>query len=244
MRRILYCLLLLPAAFAHAAEPDWSTYAAVLGAHVRQGSIDGTKLNVVDYEAIREDARFERVVRTVREFDVTRLDGEPEHLAFYINAYNVLTIELILDHWPVESIRDIGGLFSGPWDIVMLENADGELTLDDIEHEIIRDYPEPRIHFAVNCASVGCPDLRREPYVAARLDAQLDDQTRRFLGNREKGCRVEDGEARVSRIFGWYGEDFEAAGGVGAFVRRYVDEPFEDISANLPYDWQLNRADD
>ena len=242
MTRVL--LLLMIAVPAAAAEPDWSAYDAILKAHVRQGSINGTPLNVVDYAAIAEDERFARVVDDVRNFDVRTLDGQAEHLAFYINAYNILTIQLILDHWPLESIRDIGGFFKGPWDIVMLENADGELTLDDIEHEIIRGFPEPRIHFAVNCASVGCPDLRDEPFTAGRLDEQLDDQTRRFFANEAKGFRVEDGDARVTKLLRWYDEDFDASGGIAAFVRRYVEAPFDDISANLPYDWQLNDAGD
>ncbi|MDZ7685225.1 MAG: DUF547 domain-containing protein [Gammaproteobacteria bacterium] len=243
MKQVLKILMLVAPFTAWAAEPDWSAYAAVLDAHVRPAAMDGTRANMVDYEAIRADARFNDVVRTVREFDVTVLDGQAEHLAFYINAYNILTIQLILDHWPVESIRDIGNIFKGPWDIVMLENADGDLTLDDIEHEIIRSYPEPRIHFAVNCASVGCPDLRREPYAAARLDAQLDAQTRAFLGNPAKGFRLEDGDARVSKIFRWYAEDFEAAGGIGGFVRNYAKATFNDVVPNLPYDWQLNHTE-
>lgn len=243
MKAFLCLMSLLLIAPAGAAEPDWQHYAGVLADHVSPGEIDGTPLMVVDYEAMAADPRFAAAVEAVRTFDVTQLDGEAAHLAFYINAYNLLTIQLIVDHWPVDSIRDIGGFFSGPWDIVVLENADGELTLDDIEHGIIRSYPEPRIHFAVNCASVGCPDLRREPYTAAMLDQQLEEQSQLFFDNTARGFRVEDGDARVTKLLRWYREDFiDGADGIDTFVRRYVDDEFEDIDANLPYSWKLNAA--
>ncbi len=229
-------LLLLVAPFAGAVEPDWSDYAAVLESHVRPGSAGGVTLNLVDYQAVAEDRRFGRAVATVRRFDVAALASDQEQLAFYINAYNILTVQLIIDHWPVASIRDIGSIFRGPWDIPML----GDLTLDEIEHEIIRSYGEPRIHFAVNCASISCPDLRTEPYTAGQLDHQLEDQTRRFLANPGKGLGWENGTARVSRIFRWYDEDFEEPAGVLGFVQRYTDKPIGQVRANLPYDWRLN----
>ncbi len=237
----LLILMVLSAPFSTASEPDWTLYGEILEAYVSPGEIDGTQLTVVDYVSVASDPRFAVVVDQVRSFDVTRLETEAEHLAFYINAYNILTIQLIIDHWPLESIRDIGNFFRGPWDIVMLENADGALTLDDIEHVIIRGYPEPRIHFAVNCASVGCPDLRREPYTVDRLDEQLDEQTRQFFANPAKGFRIERGDARVTKLLRWYDEDFKD--GIDVFVRRYVDADFDDISANLPYSWKLNAPD-
>lgn len=239
MRKSLW-ILLVAAMNAVGAEPDWTRYGAALDRHVRAGEVDGISANLVDYEGMASDPDFAAAVQAVRDFDVRRLESDAERLAFYINAYNVLTIQLIVDHWPVETIRDIGNFFRGPWDIVMLENAEGRLTLDNIEHDIIRSIPEPRIHFAVNCASISCPDLRLEPYRAAEIDAQLDEQTRTFIDQPGKGLRVDGGNARASKIFGWYREDFEAAGGVEAFIEQYSGRPLDGVTPSLPYNWDLN----
>lgn len=229
---------------AHAAEPDWTVYGVLLEEYVVEGSKDGVALNLVDYTGLDRDPRFQQLVADIRGYDVATLAGREETLAFYINAYNILTIALILDNWPLDSIRDIGNFFRGPWDVVMLENSAGRLSLDDIEHGLIRPLGEPRIHFAVNCASVSCPDLRREPYTASRLDSQLDDQARRFLAEPHKGLSVKQGVAHISRIFDWYGEDFDGVGGVEAFVRQYVDSArgleFKGVDADLKYNWRLN----
>ena len=104
---MLALLLLAITSASGAASPDWDLYGEVLSAHVSAGEIGGTPLNIVDYEAVANDPRFTRVVEDIRAFDVRQLESASEHLAFYINAYNVLTIQLILDHWPVDSIRDI-----------------------------------------------------------------------------------------------------------------------------------------
>ncbi len=225
---------------ALAAEPDWDIYDQLLNDHVFSGEKAGLKLNLVKYQDIAADSRFYTVLNQIYEFDVAGLNSDSERLAFYINAYNILTIKLILDNWPLDSIRDIGNFFRGPWDIEVLENADGRLTLDDIEHKIIRQLNEPRIHFAVNCASVSCPDLRNEAYRADILDAQLEEQTRSFLNN-AKGLLVENQRLRLSKIFDWYGEDFEVYGNLGNFVKQYRPElQFENIRMNLSYNWDLN----
>lgn len=231
------CLLVLP---ARAAEPDWAAYARLLESHVSPGSKDGLAVNQVDYEALRQSPVLALAVEQVRAFDVSQLETVEEKLAFYINVYNLLTLQLIVDHWPVESIRDIGSFLKGPWDQVVLENAAGELTLDDIEHKIIRSFGEPRIHFAVNCASVSCPDLRREPYTAAKLDQQLDEQTRLFFEQPGKGMTVEGDTARVTRLLDWYEGDFDAEGGVLAFVKQYSNFSGNRVKANLKYNWGLN----
>ncbi|MDA0978384.1 MAG: DUF547 domain-containing protein [Proteobacteria bacterium] len=228
-----------------AEEPDWRLYGELLQQYVVEGEINQIAANLVDYPGLSEDPRFHQVVKDIRGFDVSQLEGKAEELAFYINAYNLLTLQLIIDHWPVESIRDIGGFFKGPWDNIMLENAAGRLTLDDIEHGIIRSHGEPRIHFAVNCASLSCPDLRREPYQAALLDDQLADQTRQFLLNTRKGARLDGNRLHVSKLFDWYSEDFEASGGVGPFIRQQLEPAtgqvsFTEVSPDLRYSWRVN----
>jgi hypothetical protein len=117
-----------------------------------------------------------------------------------------------------------------------------EVTLHEIEHDILRPLGDPRIHGAIVCASQSCPSLRREPFSAARLDAQLEDQMRSFLADRRKGARLEGRRLRLSKIFDWFEEDFAAAGGVVAFVRPYLDfDPGPDPKLIwFDYDWSLN----
>lgn len=176
-------------------------------------------------------------------------------LAFWINAYNALTLKLIVDHYPVENIWAItpgpaAPKDDSPFQLDVGTVADTVRTLDEIEHEIIRQrFDEPRIHFALVCAARSCPPLRREAYTGPRLDAQLDDQTRTFLRNNSKN-RIPAGDGRVAltRILKWYGQDFGPTtdhlqrflapyfdGAVRAKLRRAAYEV-----TFLPYDWALN----
>lgn len=232
--RALGCAAIIAAAPAYAAEPDWGDYARLLERHVRE---DGAA-NRVDYAALRHELVFERVVEQLAAFPPERLASREERLAFYVNAYNILAIKVVLDHWPLQSIRDAGSLLRPVWRRPAGVVGGRTVTLDEIEHGLLRALGEPRIHIAIVCASMSCPDLRREPYTAA----QLDDQVRRFLNHTVKGLRVEDGRIRTSRISGWFAPDFEPAGGVEAFVRRYrTDLPAgHPLHTDLPYDWSLN----
>jgi len=137
-----------------------------------------------------------------------------ERLAFWINAYNLFTLRAIVDHYPIRShwftrqprnsIRQIDGV----WTTLKWQAAGRTVTLDDIEHRILRpEFKDPRVHFAINCASISCPPLQAEPYRAAALDGQLDAAARRYLASPE-GLRVEGNLLRVSSIFQWYGDDF------------------------------------
>jgi len=180
-------------------------------------------------------------------------------LAFLINTYNAWTVELVLTGYPdIESIKDLGGLFRSPWEKTFIPLLGAERSLDEIEHGMIRGsgrYREPRIHFAVNCASVGCPPLRREAYTATDLESQLEQQTRRFLSDRRHN-RLEDGTLKVSPLFKWYREDFTAGwsgvSSVAGFLIRYADalglsrQQLERLRAGrigigyTRYDWSLN----
>ena len=182
-----------------------------------------------------------------------------QQLAFLINAYNAWTVELILTAWPeLESIRDLGSLLRSPWKKSFIPLLGETVSLDDIEHGMIREagvYDEPRIHFAVNCASIGCPALRREAYTADALEAQLEAQTQQFLGDRSRN-RLRGDTLEVTSLFKWYRDDFEqgwrGADSVEAFLARYaaaleLDEDDRkrllagdlDIE-HLEYDWSLN----
>jgi hypothetical protein len=188
---------------------------------------------------------------------------KPARQAFLTNAYNAFTVELILTRWPdLKSIKDLGGLFGNPWKPKWIALLGATVSLDDIEHGMLRErgaYDDPRVHFAVNCASVGCPMLREEAYVAERLDAQLDEQALRFMSDRTRNrWSAPRGRLELSKIFDWYGEDFRLGhrgiGSVPGFAARYAEQladapaERERIRAGtaeigfLDYDWALNAA--
>ena len=165
-----------------------------------------------------------------------------EQMAFLINAYNAFAVEKILTRYPdIRSIWDFGKLFGNPFKDEFFSLFGRKFTLDRIEHETLRkDYRDPRIHYAVNCAAVGCPMLREEAYVAARLEQQLDEQAVRFLSDRSRN-RLAGGRLEVSRIFDWFKEDFEPR---EAYFARYA--ALLGFTGNPPpisfldYDWSLN----
>lgn len=179
--------------------------------------------------------------------------SRPQKLAFWINAYNAYTVRLVLNHYPLRSIWDIGLLPGAPFreDFIPMRKLRGDtISLNDIEHEILREeLRESRIHFAIVCASKSCPALRSEAYRAADLDRQLDDAARSFVRDATKNRF--DASARtlwLSSIFDWFHEDFERAStSVPAYVARYADESTAraigagDVRVqHLDYDWSLN----
>ncbi len=244
-------LWLMPHSPGHADAAADPAYRALLATHVRPGTIDGVRLALVDYGAIRHDPQYQAALRALADATPDRLDSPRDRFAFWINAYNLLAIKAVLDQYPTRSIRDGGSLLRPIWKKPVGVAGGREVSLDDVEHGILRKtFRDPRVHVAIVCASVSCPDLRVEPYDGARLDEQLDDAARRFLANPGKGLAPgSDGAtARVSSIFDWFAGDFAAGGGVAAFVRRYADpataarlDGLTDRGLSyFPYDWTLN----
>jgi hypothetical protein len=242
-----------------ATHADWTT---LLAAHVRWN--DTGTATTVDYDGFARDrAALDAYLAALAAVPASNFDHWPREarMAFLINAYNAATVALVLDHWPgLASIKDIGGWFSSPWKQRFVPLLGATRTLDEIEHEMLRgapDFDEPRIHFAVNCASVGCPALRPEAYTGDRLAAQLDDQTRRFLRDRTRNhWDAATATLTLSKIFDWYGEDFSRGGfdGVADFAARHAAELADSAEArgrigrrafdidHGEYDWSLNRS--
>jgi hypothetical protein len=220
-------------------------FSAVLKTHVRDGR--------VDYAGIDADARFEQYLSSLATTDPDTLSTSGEQLAFWINAYNAYTIKLIIDRMPLESIRDISlglPLLFGPWSIDVALVGGEVFTLNHIEHDVLREkFHDPRIHFVLVCASIGCPDIRPEAYEGALLEVQLEEETRRFITDPAKN-RFDRINRRVylSRIFEWYESDFdEYGGGVWFFLTQYVAPDIAEVLRSgdydleyLPYDWGLN----
>lgn len=245
------------AAQAASTHDDWNL---LLKQHVT--ALPGGHATAVNYQGMaRDKAQLTGYLARLAQVQQGEFDRWPTavQLAFLINAYNAGTVDLVLSGYPgVTSIKDLGSLFSSPWKKRFLPLLGKERTLDEIEHDLIRGsgrFSDPRIHFAVNCASIGCPALRSEAYDSARLDAQLEEQARRFLSDRSRN-RLEGGALRVSSIFKWYRGDFEqgwrGAKSLGAFLALYADAmgltPAQAQAlregtlsiAFLDYDWRLN----
>lgn len=225
---------------AFATEPSWDGYKAVLR-HVKPGTKNGVALMLVDYPAIKADGSLAKAYQELSAFKLAGLSNKQEQLAFYINAYNILAMKMVADHWPIESIKDVGNLLSPVWDKPAGELGGKPVTLGGVEHKILRPIREPRIHLAIVCASVSCPDLRNEPYTSVQLEKQLDEQTKAFLNNPGKGLKAEKDSLKVSQIFDWFEDDFAAQGGVKAFIAKYkADAPDLKVNADIPYDWTVN----
>lgn len=168
-----------------------------------------------------------------------------EKLAFWINAYNAFTVKLITDYYPIKSIKDIGSkiqipFVNTPWQKKFIPMGDKKIKLDDIENNILRkDFEEPRIHFAIVCASISCPKLRNEAYEAGKIEAQLVDQTKGFLSD---PVRNKPAENKLSPIFKWFGGDFEKNGMKKIdFINKYSSAKVDEGKIEyLGYDWGLN----
>ena len=230
---------------------DHAPWGRLLAARLR---VDAAGPNRFDYAGVTpaERAALDAYLAALSETPVSAL-SRPEQFAFWANLYNALTIRVVLDHYPVDSIRDIdisSGLFAdGPWGAELIEVEGVPLSLDAIEHRILRPiWRDPRIHYAVNCAAVGCPDLRPEPWRAATLDADLDAAARAYV-NDPRGVRTTSDGLVISKIYDWFAEDFGGdAAGVRAHLAAHADAGLADALADSPpiadtaYDWSLNAA--
>jgi hypothetical protein len=219
---------------------DNRIYSALLKKHVKSGR--------VDYQGFKaEEARLDQYLKILENTDIMLL-SPGEQFAFYANAYNAWTIKLILSGYPgVKSIKDLGSLFQSPWKKKIVRIDGKVLTLDDVEHNILRPrFKDPRVHFAINCAAFSCPPLRSEPYQGAKLDQQLNDATRVFINNPDRNY-LEGNTLYVSKIFKWFAEDFDRD--VVGFVAKHAENKFkQELKAKknslkvkyLYYDWSLN----
>jgi uncharacterized membrane protein YdjX (TVP38/TMEM64 family) len=232
----------------HAANPDGPTFDHASWNALLQSHVDSE--GWVDYQALAaEPARLDTYIATLAA-PLPEAMGRDERLAYLINAYNAFTLRLILDHLPegIDSIKDIPTRES--WDAVRWNLNGQTVSLNQIEHEIIRpEFAEPRIHFALVCAAIGCPPLRNEAYTGAEIEAQLADQTRIVhLGERWCVYDADSNIVHLTRLYNWYGSDFEqAAGSILDFVARHAPEVRAALDRGeepdiewLDYDWGLN----
>lgn len=251
--------LLSLATLAPAAGVDNAAWDGLLQRHVQV--LAGGHATQVDYAGMRAEEPLLRGYLAAKAA-VTPADfaawSKAEQLAFLINAYNAATVALVLSGDPhIASIKDLGSFLRSPWKRSFVQLLGETRSLDDIEHTLIRGeqgYHEPRVHFALNCASIGCPALRAEAYQGALLEAQLSDAQQQFLADRSRN-RLKDGSVQVSSIFKWYREDFELNGqGLAAYLAGQAAalglnqvQRVQLLNAQieiefLDYDWRLNRT--
>ncbi len=229
---------------------DLDLYSRLLERHTRV--VADTAGARVDYAALRADPEWRQLLDGLAAAPAPAASAaRAERLAYWINAYNMLAIDMVVRNYPVSSIRDIGSLLRPVWKRDAGRAGGRSVTLDEIEHAILRPIGDPRVHVAIVCASTSCPSLAREPFRAATLDAQLDAAARAFVANPEKGVRIEADSLRISKIFDWFPEDFAAGGGVLEFVRRHASPALRaaiDRLGPVPqlryfdYDWSLNET--
>ena len=170
-----------------------------------------------------------------------------EQIAYWINVYNAFTVKLIMDYYPLESIKDIGSaiqipFINSPWDIKFIEINGEKLDLNNVEHSILRKkFDEPRIHFAINCASFSCPKLRDEAYIAENLNKQLEEQAKEFINDPRRNL-VKSDVVELSKIFSWFKGDFTKKGSLIEFVNKYSETKVKDNKnlSFMDYDWSLN----
>jgi hypothetical protein len=251
---VFACALLAPAVgAAQGFDHSHKAWDALLGKHVVL--LDGGRASQVRYAEFAKDrpalkAYLDSLSRvTEAEFNAW---PKGERMAFLINAYNAFTVEKILTRYPgLRSIRDFGTVFGNPWKDKFFTLLGRESNLDQIEHGMLRKpgaYDDLRVHFAVNCASIGCPMLREEAYTADKLERQLEEQAVRFLSDRSRN-RFAAGKLEVSKIFDWYKEDFGVREQYFArYAKLLADGPEAQKAVAegraplsfLDYDWSLN----
>lgn len=227
-----------------------STFTEVLQKYVKDG--------LVDYKNLYKDNDFTNYISQLSKTDPTEF-ARDEKLSFWINAYNAFTLQIVMVNYPIKSITELneGGKLLADlegktvWDKKFISINNKKYSLNEIEHNILRKMNEPRIHFALVCASISCPELRNEAYEAGKIDQQLQEETKKFLNDKEKNYYdVKNKEAYISKLFDWFRVDFgDTDKNILMFISDYLPK---DISTNISsdvsdwkikynnYNWNLN----
>lgn len=228
---------------------DHSSWQHILDSHLK---VHESGVNRFDYQALKDSDEDRKELGSYL-IGLTQMDprafNKNVQMAYWINLYNALTVHVVTNNYPVDSIKDIksGIINFGPWDRELITMQDQPLTLNDIEHRILRPiWKDPRIHYAVNCASIGCPNLATKVYTAENLESQLEQGAKDYI-NHPRGVSIEDGSLTISSIFDWYEEDFGGnSEGVLEHIAKYAEPALQDQLQGIDgyddyYDWNLNQ---
>ncbi|MEO7444805.1 MAG: DUF547 domain-containing protein [Ferruginibacter sp.] len=233
--------LAFPLLLAAQKAPSHDQWTKVLGKYVNEAGL-------VNYKGLLKDkASLDAYLKTLSDNPPKDSWSKEEQMAFWINAYNAFTIDLILQHYPVKSIKDIGASIKIPfvstgWDIKFINIGGKKYDLNNIEHGILRKkFDDPRIHFALVCASMSCPKLRNEAYTAAKINQQLEAAGKDFLNDKSKND-ITSSRARISNYFSWYKRDFTDKSSLPDFINKYSNTKMNGNTkiSYLDYNWSLN----
>lgn len=231
MRLLLFLLLLCFNGRLTAQKSIHSLWSTALKEHVDEAGH-------VNYAEWKEDTTLlDDYITSLKENPPAEFWSRNDSLAYFINAYNAVTVKLILDHYPLKSIRKL----ITPWRFKRFELKREKISLNHIEHQILRKMNEPRIHFAINCASASCPKLFNTAFYAHTMEEQLEEATTLFINDPLRN-QLSKKEMAISRIFQWFASDFGTKKERHAFIRKYATQPIDKNAKVrfLNYDWQLN----
>jgi hypothetical protein len=230
MKKIFLLFLMVNSVFGQSF--DYKNYSALLKKYVSEnGNVNYDKLNQNKTELNAVIVQFEK---NQPKQNWTKNDK----MAYYINVYNVFTLKAVVDAYPVKSIKDIDKV----WDKNFIATSKGKISLGDVEHKILRKMDDPRIHFAINCASFSCPNLLNSAYLPETLDKQLENVTKLFINDKTKNS-ITAKSASVSEIFNWFAADFKKNGTVIDFLNKYSTIKIDKKAKikYLEYNWSLNK---
>ncbi len=246
--KILITLYVLVFLFVNCADAGdrHGLFSDILQQYVNKGK--------VNYKKLKDDSRLDAYIISLSKINPDTITSQKDKLAFWINVYNVYTLQVICKNYPLESINDLhgGGLILGMvfgttiWDDEFVSINGEETTLNHIEHEIIRPvFKDPRAHFALVCASKSCPPLRPEAYEGYKLDKQLDDQGKIFMSDNFKNSfDIKNKTANLSKIFSWFSEDFgDEDENILSFVSDYIEKDIAENIKNNPESWDIDYLD-
>ena len=216
------------------AKFDHSKWGQLLQKHV-------TAKGNVNYEGfVKDKATLEAYLNSLSKTKPNDTWSRNDAMAYWINAYNAFTVKLILNNYPVKSIMNING--GKAWDLKFIEIKGEKYSLNNIEHDILRKkYTDPRIHFAVNCASVSCPKLLNTAFFAESLESQLEKAAKEFINNDSKNS-ISSNKAQVSKLFDWYKDDFTTNGLLVDYLNKYSTTKLTTTKVGFKeYNWNINR---
>ena len=231
MKHLIYILCFSWAFFGFSQDLDHKLWSELLSKHV-------SKSGEVNYKSFKKDSvKLRDYISYLSKNIPSDSATKNEKLAYWINLYNALTVDLIVRHYPINSIKDI----KNPWKQRLWKTANISYNLDEIEHDILRKMNEPRIHFAIVCASISCPKLQNKAFKANTLDTQLTKATKTFLADNTKN-EITKNQLKLSKIFKWFSKDFETNGTVIDFINLYTSPTIsKDAKINYKdYNWNLN----
>lgn len=248
----LAVFLIFSARIAGATVFDFSGWDTLLKKYTNAGTKENVHLTLVKYSQLKDDKRFNNLIQKLEKFPVNSLKTRDEKLSFWLNVYNIMAIKMVVDHYPVKSIKDIGSWFTRVWNKNAGIVGNKVYSLNDIEHGILRKMGDPRVHGAIVCASVSCPDIAAYSFKPEILPSQLDNRLKNFLANETKGFAVHQTEKSIyiSPIFKWFKKDFKKKGGVINFLKEYAPPNKRTYLKNLEnrgysikyldFNWNLN----